>query len=76
MEKRIAFRVELTLEARRCLLGFVERNGMKQVVTMSRLIQWFTSQPPAIQAAVLARDPAQIAPDLAKRIIQNTIRPK
>jgi len=70
MPKRFITRIELTLPTRTKLTDVSHSNGMTQVAVLSRIVQWFAAQPETIQAAVLGRYPAEIAPDVARLILE------
>ena len=70
MARRFVIRVELSPTAKRILTTISQRNGMTQVAVMSRLVQWFNTQPEAIQAAVLGRYPAEYEADIARLILR------
>jgi len=46
------------------------RNGMTQKELMSRLINWFCTQTEITQQAVLGQIPREIAPDVAKMVLE------
>ena len=55
MARRFIIRIELTQSAKGKLNEISDHNGMTQVSVMSRMVEWFASQPEIIQAAVLGR---------------------
>jgi hypothetical protein len=70
MAKRFITRIELTTPTRIKLIDVTHSNGMTQVAVLSRIVQWFAAQPETIQAAVLGRYPVDIAPDIAKLLLE------
>lgn len=70
MSKRFITRIELTVPTRTKLTDVSHFNGMTQVAVLSRLVQWFATQPDTIQAAILGRYPAEIEKDVAKLILE------
>jgi hypothetical protein len=70
MPRRFVIRIELTQSAKGKLTELSDHNGMTQVSVMSRLVEWFTSQPELIQAAILGRYPKEIEEDVAKLILR------
>jgi hypothetical protein len=74
--RRFITRIELTPASRSKLSALVETNGMTQVATISRLLDWFSCQSPVIHAVVLGKLPAEIAPDVARLILQKMAEKK
>ena len=70
MARRFIIRIELTQSAKGKLNEVSDHNGMTQVSVMSRMVEWFASQPEVIQAAVLGRYPKEVEPDVAKLILE------
>ena len=70
MARRFVIRIELTQHAKDSLSELSEQNGMTQVAVMSRLVDWFSTQPDLIQAAVLGRYPKEIEHDVATLILK------
>lgn len=70
MTRRYIMRIELTGAAKSSLHRLSDRHGMTQVAMMSRLVEWFSSQPEEIQAAVMGRYPSSIAPDIARMLLK------
>ena len=70
MARRFIIRIELTQSAKGKLNEISDHNGMTQVSVMSRMVEWFASQPELIQAAVLGRYPREIEDDVAKLILR------
>ncbi|HEY7089769.1 MAG TPA: hypothetical protein VH518_16850 [Tepidisphaeraceae bacterium] len=70
MSKRHIMRIELTGPAKNKLSSLSDRHGMTQVAMMSRLVEWFSRQDDAIQAATIGRYPPEIEGDIAKLILK------
>ena len=70
MPSRHIMRIELSGPAKQKLNSLSETYGMTQVAMMSRLIEWFASQPQHIQAATLAALPKENAGEVVKMILQ------
>jgi hypothetical protein len=67
MGKRFITRIELTEDTRRVLSEITEANGMTQVSTLSRLVQWFASQPSQIQGPIVSENRKELVPPIAIR---------
>jgi hypothetical protein len=76
MQKRVIMRIELYPEAKEKLADLCQRLGMTQVSATSRLVEWFTSQPDVVQAAVLGLYPRDIAADIATIILKKMAKDK
>jgi hypothetical protein len=63
-------RIELTASAKQKLSALSDKHGMTQVAMMSRLVEWFASQEPLIQGAVLGHYPLEIEGDIARLILK------
>lgn len=70
MAQRFIMRIELSAASKKKLATLSDRHGMTQVAMMSRLVEWFASQPEEIQAAVVGRYPDKIAPDVARMLLK------
>lgn len=70
MSPRHIIRIELSPVAKNRLATLSDKHGMTQVAMMSRLVEWFSSQPEEIQAAVVGRYPSKIAPDIARMLLK------
>lgn len=70
MPKRFITRIELTVPTRAALTSLSKTKGMTQVAVLSRLVNWFATQPDTIQNAVLGMYPAAISVDVAKLILE------
>jgi hypothetical protein len=73
MNRRHIMRIELTASAKQKLSSLSEAKGMTQVAMMSRLVEWFSVQPPTIQAATLGQFPDEIRPDVARLILKQMV---
>ena len=73
MPKRFVTRIELTPPTRFNLTNVTRMNGMTQVAVLSRIVDWFASQPEVIQAAILGRYPKELEPHIAKMILDRRI---
>ena len=69
MKKRVVFRIQLTLEAKKRLLDISDQLGITQIAITSRIVEWFASQPDLIQAAILGLYPDLIKQDVATLIL-------
>ena len=74
MDPRIILRIELTPGAKKRLNDFCEQAGMTQVATLSRLVEWFASQPAAVQRLVVGHIPKEMQQDVAKLMLKNLIK--
>ena len=63
-------RIELTPNAKTGLTGLCDRLGMTQIATTSRIIEWFTTQPDVVQAAILGLYPQDIRAEIAEIILK------
>lgn len=70
MASRIIVRVELTPKAKDALNAACDRAGMTQVSMLSRLVEWYATQPDVIQAAVMGHYPVETQSDIAKLILK------
>ncbi len=68
--RRVIMRIELYPEAKDCLTGLCDRLGMTQVAASSRIIEWFTTQPDVVQAAILGLYPKDIRAEVAEMILK------
>ena len=69
MKKRVVFRIQLTLEAKKRLLDISDQLGITQIAITSRIVEWFASQPDLIQAAIVGLYPDLIKQDVATLIL-------
>lgn len=69
MKKRVVFRIQLTVEAKKRLLDISDQLGITQIAITSRIVEWFASQPDLIQAAILGLYPDLIKQDVATLIL-------
>ena len=69
MKKRVVFRIQLTLEAKKRLLDISDQLGITQIAITSRIVEWFASQPDLVQAAILGLYPETIRQDVATLIL-------
>lgn len=65
----VVMRIELTPEAKQQTLDVAERLGMTQFATLSRIVEWFSGQPEAVQQAVTSNPTAPAAPDVLRQIL-------
>jgi len=68
--RRVIMRIELTPDAKKGLTELCDRLGMTQIATTSRIIEWFTTQPDVVQAAVLGLYPQDIRAEIAEIILK------
>jgi len=68
--RRVIMRIELNPNAKKGLMELCDRLGMTQIATTSRIIEWFTTQPDVIQAAILGLYPQDIRADIAEIILK------
>jgi hypothetical protein len=62
----IIVRLELTPGAKKGLEKIYVASGMTQVSMVSRLIQWYADQPPAIKALIMGQIPTTIREDVIR----------
>lgn len=62
--------IELADGAKEQLETVRSRNGMTQKELVARLINWFASQDQVVQQIILGQIPAQVAPDVAKLLLE------
>jgi hypothetical protein len=68
--RRVIMRIELFPEAKKGLADLCDRLGMTQIAATSRIIEWFTTQPDVVQAAVLGLYPQDIRAEVAEMILK------
>lgn len=73
--KRVVFRIQLTPDAKQALLSITSDLGITQIAVTSKLVEWFSSQPDMIQAAVLGLYPDVIKQDVAELILEQMRNP-
>ena len=75
--KRAVVRLQLDLEAKRCLDDLCEKRGMTQIAVISRLVIWFTKQNDLIQTAIIGglrpADLAALSKLLLKRLSRGRV---
>ncbi len=71
MDPRIILRIELTPAAKNRLSDFCETAGMTQVATLSRVVEWFANQPPAVQRLIVGHIPKEMQQDVARLMLKN-----
>jgi hypothetical protein len=64
-------RIELTGPARKRVAGLSDQHGMTQLAIMSRMIEWFSHQSPAVQAAIMTPHLAPDDRETAMRILRD-----
>ena len=62
--------IELADGAKEQLETVRARNGMTQKELVARLINWFAQQDQVVQQIILGQIPAQVAPDVAKLLLE------
>ena len=70
MPKRSIMRIELTGSAKDQVKNLSKRHGMTQVSMMSRLMEFFATQPELLQSAMIGRYPKEIEADIAKLVLK------
>jgi hypothetical protein len=70
MKKRVVYRIQLTLDAKKRLTDLSDELGITQIALTSRLMEWFAGQPDLIQSAVLGLYPEAIHRDVATLILK------
>jgi hypothetical protein len=70
MRRRVIIRLELSPQAKDALEEVCDGNGMTQVAVSSRLVEWFATQSPMLQAAILGHYPKDIERDIAELILK------
>ena len=68
--KRIDIAVEIYSQLRKPIDEIVARNDMRQGVVMTRMVEWFVSQPEMIQAVVLGMIPAEHTQEACRRMLE------
>jgi hypothetical protein len=68
--RRVIMRIELFPEAKKGLADLCDRLGMTQIAATSRIVEWFTTQPDVVQAAVLGLYPQDIRAEIAEIILK------
>jgi hypothetical protein len=71
LDPRIILRIELTNGAKNRLSDFCENAGMTQVATLSRMVEWFANQPPAVQRLIVGHIPKEMQKDVARLMLKN-----
>lgn len=74
--KRSIIRLQIASESKQMLDELCDRRGMTQIVTMSRLVEWFAQQDDFIQSCVLNQISPDAQSDLAKKLLENQISAK
>ncbi len=69
MANRFITRIEMTSETYDKLRNACERLSETKVATLSRLLDWFHSQPATVQSAVLGRYPPEIEAEVAQILL-------
>lgn len=68
--KRVVARLEISSAGKNALEKLCDNTGMTQVQMSSRVVEWFTTQPPTVQAMVLGiYPPKKIEPDIARLLL-------
>lgn len=70
MDPRIILRIELTASAKNRLNEFCEKAGMTQVATLSRVVEWFSNQPDAVQRLIVGHIPKELQPQIARMLLK------
>lgn len=70
MSTRKIMRIELRSESKQQLMEVTERHGMTQVAALSRVVEWFASQQPPLQAAILGQYPESLSREIAALVLQ------
>jgi hypothetical protein len=76
MNNRVIVRLELEPGSKKGLDDFCDRTGMTKVAALSRLIDWFCSQPDNVQAIIQGLIPTFITADVAEIILKRLIASK
>lgn len=76
MASRIVVRLELRPSAKKALESVTEKKGMTQTALFSRLVEWFSRQPDAVQAAALSNEPVEADAATTKLIVQQLVSGK
>lgn len=63
-------RIKVSPAAKQIVEQIADAEDMTEQGVASRVYEWFGSLPRTIQLAIISRYPAEIAPDLAKLILQ------
>jgi hypothetical protein len=76
MAPRIIMRIELTPAAKEQLERSCETMGTTQVAMLSRVVEWYASQPEVIQRIIVGHVPAALESDVARLVLQNLLKSK
>jgi hypothetical protein len=71
MNARVIIRIELDIESKVRLDEFCNRTGMTKIAAASRLVDWFSKQPDAVQAIVQSLFPPPIESEAANIILKH-----
>jgi hypothetical protein len=76
MSKRVVMRLEINPRSKQRLDEFCDRNGMTKVAVVSRLIDWFCSREPSIQAVIQELYPREIEDEIVEIILRRMNKEK
>jgi len=74
MPPRIIVSIEVTKQARDEIDRLSRKLGMTYLSIHSRMVEWLSTQPEQIRAAVLQHFPARVKGDIARLILKNIHR--
>lgn len=67
--KEAPYRIQLALHAKAVLEDLCDGLGIQQKAMMTRIIEWFASQPEEVQAAVLGLYPRNVEAEIARLLL-------
>lgn len=67
---RKIIRIELTEQGAEAFGAIYRKRGMLQLTVIDRLTAWVDAQPESVQAAILDMYPGEIAPDVARVMLE------
>jgi hypothetical protein len=76
MAKRVIMRIELEPKSKKGLDEYCDRTGVTKVAAVSRLIDWFCTQPDGIQSVIQGLFPSHIEADVAEIVLKRLVKAK
>ena len=69
-QAKVLHRLELTRPAKAKLEEMAAARGMTQFALLARLVEWFATEEPLVQAVVLRHIPGEVDVELAKILLK------
>lgn len=66
---RLIVRIDVSPKAKLGLAVAADRAGLSQVVAVDRLFKWLADQPEGVQLAALGQYPPELAPHVARLVL-------